>query len=176
MQNINLERAIQIKAGDYRQQWLDATITNISLEAVGVDEGGKTVEGISFSVRFNDGCTQRITDAFGLSKDDWRYKSRAGKEHHVKAFSKYFQDVKKGIKPFEVRFNDRDYHVGDTLVLEEINGCSFTSTSPNCLISYKYTGQVEYRRIIYVLDDADYCKDGYVILGLDNIALQGSNE
>lgn len=38
--------------------------------------------------------------------------------HHLKTLPVYFDAVERGDKPFEVRFNDRDYQAGDILVLQ----------------------------------------------------------
>lgn len=40
-------------------------------------------------------------------------------EHKLKLNQKYFDAVKNGIKTFEVRKNDRDFRIGDTLYLSE---------------------------------------------------------
>lgn len=43
------------------------------------------------------------------------------KTHKVKCWTQLFERVKDGIKPFDVRKNDRDYQAGDILVLEEFD-------------------------------------------------------
>lgn len=78
------------------------------------------------------------------------------KIHDLKILPKYFDLVKRGIKNFEVRKNDRDFKVGDMLELLEWDDKK-----------HIYTGRNERRKIIYILNDSDYCKEGYVILGLD---------
>lgn len=40
--------------------------------------------------------------------------------HQLKIDSQYFSKIIKGEKTFEVRKNDRDFHVGDYLGLNEI--------------------------------------------------------
>jgi hypothetical protein len=40
------------------------------------------------------------------------------KVHRVKCLESHYKDVAKGIKPFEFRRNDRDYQVGDILILQ----------------------------------------------------------
>lgn len=78
--------------------------------------------------------------------------------HYLKTWTPYFQDVKKGIKNFEVRKNDRNYQVGDTLILEEFE--------PD---NKKYTGAWIPKLVKYKLDDPQFVKEGYVVLGLQDI-------
>jgi hypothetical protein len=40
--------------------------------------------------------------------------------HRLKIWEEYFCDVQSGLKNFEIRQNDRDFKVGDCLVLEEV--------------------------------------------------------
>jgi ASC-1-like (ASCH) protein len=74
--------------------------------------------------------------------------------HRLKTLTNYYQDVEKGKKNFEVRFNDRNFKVGDILYLEE-----FVPPST-------YTGRQIIKEVVYILDDQDFCKEGYVIIGL----------
>ena len=75
------------------------------------------------------------------------------KEHDLKTLPEYFEAVDSGAKPFEVRFNDRDFKVGDVLNLREYSDGG-------------YTGRALHREISYVLDAPAYCKEGFVVLGL----------
>lgn len=77
------------------------------------------------------------------------------KVHALKTWPNYFKDVVNGSKTFEVRKNDRNFKVGDFLMLREYDPEDDT-----------YTGEVLYQRVSYVLDDPRFVKDGYVILGL----------
>ena len=72
--------------------------------------------------------------------------------HELKILAKYFKAQKDGIKNFEIRKNDRDYKVGDDLVLLEYN--------PE---SKKKTGKLMVVKITYITDYKQ--KDGYVVLG-----------
>jgi hypothetical protein len=47
------------------------------------------------------------------------------KNHNLKTIQPYFDQVESGEKTFELRMDDRDFQVGDTLTLLEYNG-SFT--------------------------------------------------
>lgn len=62
-------------------------------------------------------------------------------------------DIEKGIKSFEIRFNDRDFKVGDFLHLQEYCGG-------------EYTGREMSREVCYMIDSPEYCKEGFVVLGL----------
>lgn len=81
-----------------------------------------------------------------------------GEVHNLKTWTPFFKDAKNGLKQFEVRKNDRNYQVGDTLILEEFN--------PN---TEKYTGAWTPKLVIYKFDDTRFVKEGYVILGLQDI-------
>lgn len=74
--------------------------------------------------------------------------------HRLKTEPKYFQDSQNGLKDFEVRKKDRDYQAGDLLELAEWTPEGFT-------------GRVLHRRIKYLLDDERFCKEGYVVLGME---------
>ena len=74
--------------------------------------------------------------------------------HELKILPKYFDDVKIGQKTFEVRKNDRDFKEGDMLALNEfdpING---------------YTGNSIVVYVDYMMNDPEYIKEGYVIMGI----------
>lgn len=72
--------------------------------------------------------------------------------HQLKILPEYFDLVRKDIKNFEVRKNDRYFQIGDILELKEWDG-------------KKYTGRNQRRKIGYILNNPEYCKEGYVILG-----------
>ncbi|SNA83259.1 ASCH domain protein (modular protein) [Flavobacterium psychrophilum] len=60
--------------------------------------------------------------------------------HELKILPQYFKDVMLGLKKFEIRFNDRNYQVGDTLILNEFNPTT-----------KKYTGFQVIRKVDYIL-------------------------
>lgn len=76
--------------------------------------------------------------------------------HVLKVQAEYFEAIVAGRKPWEVRFNDRGYQVGDTLYLQEINGAldSYTGRSIRGKVSYIYTSEI-------------YLAEGVSILSVD---------
>lgn len=74
------------------------------------------------------------------------------KTHELKIKPEYFRDVVRGIKTFEVRQNDRNFGVGDIITLREFENDKFIGNFVNV-------------EIVYILDDEEYCKPGYVVLG-----------
>jgi ASC-1-like (ASCH) protein len=74
--------------------------------------------------------------------------------HKLKTVQPYFDEVDLGAKTFEVRKNDRNFKVGDFMVLQEWK-----------LEGHFYTGNEIKTIITYILADEEYCKEGYVIIG-----------
>lgn len=74
--------------------------------------------------------------------------------HQLKTIQPYFDDVASCKKMFEVRKNDRDFKLGDFVALNEFE-------------NKKHTGRCMILRIKYILDKDEFCKEGYVTLGLD---------
>lgn len=80
--------------------------------------------------------------------------------HDLKLFSKYFQPVVDGIKRSEVRINDRNYQVGDTVTLHE---------GKPSLDGFEYTGRTVSACITYIDDFG--LQAGYVNLSLTDVGL-----
>lgn len=76
-------------------------------------------------------------------------------KHELKTWPQYFQAVWDGTKTFEVRRNDRNFQVGDMLVLIEWD--------PEKDV---WTGSGVCKKVSYILDDPNFVKDGYVVMGL----------
>lgn len=77
------------------------------------------------------------------------------KLHDLKILKEYFDAKLAGIKPFEIRYNDRDFQVGDYLRLREI--VPIPDTSP---VMYEYTGRVLITEVLYILKGVGL-QDGY---------------
>lgn len=65
--------------------------------------------------------------------------------HDLKIWPEFFEAVEDGSKTFEIRRNDRDYKVGDTLMLREF----VPSTGLNCA---RYTGREILVEVTYITD------------------------
>lgn len=74
--------------------------------------------------------------------------------HSLKILREYYDAVLNGSKTFEIRKYDRNYQVGDKLILKEWDGD-------------KYTGRIITKEIVYMLDDnSGYVLTGYVIMSI----------
>lgn len=81
---------------------------------------------------------------------------RSTRTHDLKTIDPYFGYLQKGLKDFEIRFDDRDFLVDDILNLQE----------------YKYealTGECVQKRIKYILRRFKGLQTGYVVLGLEDV-------
>lgn len=76
-------------------------------------------------------------------------------EHELKTYPKYFENVISGRKKFEVRKNDRNFCVGDMLILKEWDNII-------------YSGREVKTEVIYMLDDKFIgIQPGYVVMGIE---------
>jgi hypothetical protein len=96
--------------------------------------------------------------------------------HHIKIDTQYADAVLSGLKPFEVRRNDRGYQVGDHLIMHEVGDagedrhwqapadCSRCRVprAIACRISYVYSGDPRF-------GGHGGLQPGYVVLGLEGI-------
>jgi len=64
------------------------------------------------------------------------------KTHKLKTWPEYFSAVADGTKTFEIRENDREYKVGDTLVLQEYNNHTekYSYREIECVVTYMIEG------------------------------------
>jgi hypothetical protein len=81
--------------------------------------------------------------------------------HKIKILPVYFDAVISGIKPFEVRKDDRGYAVGDTLLLREWKRGPFPSFEGD------YTGRECERVVTYILSGAEFgLHPNIVVMGI----------
>ena len=73
--------------------------------------------------------------------------------HELKILPEYFEDVAHLKKTFEIRKNDRNYNVGDTLILKEWNRGKYTGREAKRTVTYIYYGDGTYG-----------LSDGYVVM------------
>ena len=92
--------------------------------------------------------------------------------HDLKTDPKVFQDVINGNKTFEIRFNDRDFQVGDELILKETKYSGEQMKNGNSL---EFTGRQLIKNVSYVLSGYGL-QDGWVILGIIDKAGQQSQQ
>lgn len=79
--------------------------------------------------------------------------------HRLKAHSRFYQAVIDGLKPFEVRRNDRDFQVGDILLL-----CEYEPELPE---EDGYTGREQKVSVTFILKDSVFgIKPGYCVMGI----------
>lgn len=76
--------------------------------------------------------------------------------HYLKIKPEYYKDVECGLKTFELRKNDRNFQVGDVLMLIKLDDDG------------NETDQVTRVKVTYILKDCPQygLKDGYAILGI----------
>jgi hypothetical protein len=76
--------------------------------------------------------------------------------HTLKTWPEYFKAVASGAKSFEVRLHDRDFRVGDTLILQEYD--------PQVRA---FTGQTHTATVTYLLPGGDFgVASNYCVMGL----------
>ena len=87
--------------------------------------------------------------------------------HELKILPKWFEDVQKNKKNFEIRKADRNFEIGDYLMLKEWDRGKFTGRSVIRQIEYIYKGDGTYG-----------LSEDYLILGLSvtqSVCIQNGN-
>lgn len=78
--------------------------------------------------------------------------------HELKILPEYWHAVYKGEKRFEIRKNDRDYKVGDTLILRSWENGQYTGHQTSVKVLYILYGTKETEKF--------GLKDGYCIMSI----------
>ena len=81
--------------------------------------------------------------------------------HQLKIESKYFDKIAAGLKTFEVRNDDREFHPGDYIGLNELTVVPVDSSG-----KHKETGRFILVKVVDVFKDNRFLKDGYAILSI----------
>lgn len=80
--------------------------------------------------------------------------------HNLKVWPEFFDEIMAGNKTFEIRYNDRDYRVGDLLVLREFQPYAHEPVEhPD---GY-FTG-LQVARVVRYMTDFEQ-RPGYVVMG-----------
>lgn len=58
------------------------------------------------------------------------------KTHELKIYPKYFEEILDGKKTFEIRKDDRDFQVGDSIVLKEWDNIKYSGREIQAIIKY----------------------------------------
>jgi hypothetical protein len=83
--------------------------------------------------------------------------------HFLKTVQPFYSNIASGLKSFEIRYNDRDFKVGDFVVLEK----------------FPYTGAFVIKQISYMLTHDDFpdgLKPGYCVLSLNSVINEENSE
>lgn len=86
------------------------------------------------------------------------------KIHSLKTIQPYFGQVKSGLKTAELRKNDRDFKVGDWLLLQDFNMAFAYAIGEGVETVGLYTGDFVLVEITDVCQYPDALKEGWVML------------
>ena len=87
------------------------------------------------------------------------------KTHHLKTEPKYFEEVRYNKKKFELRKNDRDFQVNDTLVLQEYDR-----------ETKQYSGSSVSATVTYILHEYNTAlHEDYCIMSIDVFDINDDN-
>jgi len=79
-------------------------------------------------------------------------------EHSLKILPQFLARILSGQKTFEIRKNDRDYQVGDTLFLQEHN--------PDSKIQWAVPSRQQSARVEVVYISSFAQQEGYIVMGV----------
>lgn len=109
--------------------------------------------------------TNILTIAYTLDSLGDFFMSDRNKIHDLKCLDKFYDEVIADNKPFEIRYNDRDYKKGDVLLLNEINEAGV------------YTGRKSAYQVLYTLTDSEFggLRKGFIVMGIYPVSLPPTN-
>ena len=103
-----------------------------------------------------DDCLQMADAELNLKQEPPFIKLQHPAIHYLKCHTPYFQAMKQRKKKFEKRVWDRDYQVGDNLVLQEWNPGT------------EYTGDELYVNVAYILE-GEFAESGVCLMSVDEV-------
>lgn len=85
------------------------------------------------------------------------------KTHYLKTWSKYFKPVVSGEKTFEIRINDRNYQIGDILVLQEydFDTQTYTGDAFRVIVAYIFYGGrfgIDDSMVVMAIKPINHCR------------------
>lgn len=88
-------------------------------------------------------------------------------EHILKLNDRYFDAVKNGIKTFEIRKNDRDFKVGDTLLLRRCNDQGLCETHGDDRLGINVYDEIRCA-IMYIITHEEFqgINEGYCVMSI----------
>jgi ASC-1-like (ASCH) protein len=87
--------------------------------------------------------------------------------HYLKLHDRYFDAVKNGFKRFEIRKNDRDFRVGDLLILTRFYDKQIPD---NPMYVYTRDSEKINAKVTYLLKHEDFpdgIPEGYVVMTIE---------
>lgn len=88
--------------------------------------------------------------------------------HELKILPIHFTPIKQGDKKAEVRKNDRNFRIGDELLLKEFIPKDYWD--PEDPKESEYSGEILHRKITHILNGGKFgIAKGYVVLSLTKI-------
>lgn len=92
------------------------------------------------------------------------------KVHSLKIAKRFYKAVKDGSKTFEIRFDDRDYKIGDRI---RFKTGQYSLDQLHILNWYEVPGEWEITYKLTATDFPEGIKDGFCILGLKEVNKNG---
>jgi hypothetical protein len=90
-------------------------------------------------------------------------------EPQLKSTQDYFAYIWNGVKPFEVRINDRNFQAGDIYYIREYEPTFRRYTGRWVMVEITYVLSLEYFFCTRNLDDLGKSLDGYVVWGFEEL-------
>lgn len=94
------------------------------------------------------------------NKEDLVRKIMTKREHRVKSWAHFYDAIRDGLKKHDLRLNDRDYQIGDVLILERYDN-----------VKGEYTGESQRAVVTYMTSNRYPCAYSSAVLPRDYVIL-----